>query len=111
MITGLAVHDVEVLIDQLVFRDVRVGSTVVEVERERWQVRLVAPRVVQRRPPVGVDRRERHAVRRVPVPERQRERLVADQLAQYPLMEVQVHPARTFTRMRPAFTESHEPLK
>ena len=56
----------------------------------------VAPLVVQRRGLVGVDRRQRHAAGRVPVPERQRERVVADELAEDPLVEVQVEPASDF---------------
>ena len=70
------------------------GPVVVEVQREWWLVCRVTPFVVQRGGLVGVDRRQRHAAGRVPVPERQRKLVVADELPKNPFVEVQVEPAR-----------------
>ena len=87
--TDLTIHDVEVPNDELfTWKWLVIITTVVEVHRDRRLVHRVAIIIVQRGGLVGVDRRKRHAVRRVPVPEWQRKGVVADELAEDPFVEI-----------------------
>jgi hypothetical protein len=87
----LPVHGAEVELRLLLRGAVELLHAVeVHVQEPRRGVRRVAQRVVQHGPRAVERGRHRHALRRVPVPERQREGRVADQLAQDALVVVEV---------------------
>lgn len=86
----LLVHQSKVIGDSLLVGHIGIRPIVTEVDNDRWEVRLVTVTVIERRCRVIEKIGKHHSAGVIPVPERQTERGVADQLAQDSLVEVEV---------------------